>query len=177
MIRLCPNQHVSSSTRSPCDPFDHNTNDLWICFANFQHHLDPLLMEGPLLSAPPLCLWFCSYRSPPLHADPSRPPRPRGLFASVYIILLSASMLIDAPVWFSSTRSINCKSKNDNVFSHVQTVLRNDLNFYTNPIVCLHHLVIINLNVNRTKRVTSLPYLRGIVTHQHLPLMLPVGVG
>ena len=42
-------------------------------------------------------------------------------------------MLIDTPVWFSSTRSIDCKSKKDNVFSLVQTAIQNDPNFYAKP--------------------------------------------
>ena len=39
--------------------------------------------------------------------------------------MLSVCVLVDAPAWFSSTRSINCKSRKDGVFSRVHTAVRN----------------------------------------------------
>ena len=70
----------------------------------------------------------------PLRADPTRPPRPWGLSSSVYNNLLLACVLLDAPTWFSSKRRIDCKSKNQGVFSLVQTVVRNAPNFDANPL-------------------------------------------
>ena len=51
----------------------------------------------------------------------------------MYSILLSVCVLVDAPAWFSSTRSIDCKSKKDGVFSQVHTTVRNALNFGAKP--------------------------------------------
>ena len=70
--------------------------------------------------------WFCSCQSPPLHADPPRPPCSWGLSSFMYIIFLSVCILVDAPLWFSSTRSIDYKSKNVGNFSLRQTTVRND---------------------------------------------------
>ena len=50
----------------------------------------------------------------------------------MYNILLS--VLVDAPAWFSSTRSIDCKSKKDGIFSRVHTAVRNALNFGAKPL-------------------------------------------
>ena len=41
LIQLCPNELVSSNTRSPYCPFDHNTSNRWPCFAGYRNHLDP----------------------------------------------------------------------------------------------------------------------------------------
>ena len=51
----------------------------------------------------------------------------------MYNILLLVFVLIDTPVWFSSTRSIDCKSKKDGDFSLVQMVVRNDPNLDASP--------------------------------------------
>ena len=51
----------------------------------------------------------------------------------MYNILLSVCVLVDAPAWFSSTRSIDCKSRKDNVFSRVHTAVRNAPNFGAKP--------------------------------------------
>ena len=51
----------------------------------------------------------------------------------MYIILLLVCVLVDAPVWFSSTRSIDYKSKKDGVFSRVHTAVRNAPNFGAKP--------------------------------------------
>jgi hypothetical protein len=42
-------------------------------------------------------------------------------------------VLVDAPTWFSSTRSIDCKSKNDGVVSFVHTAIRDAPNFDARP--------------------------------------------
>jgi hypothetical protein len=42
-------------------------------------------------------------------------------------------MLIGAPTWFSSTRSIDCKSKKDGVVSRVHKAVRNAPNFDAKP--------------------------------------------
>ena len=52
----------------------------------------------------------------------------------MYNILLSVCVLVDAPAWFSSTRSIDCKSKKDDVLSRVHTAVRNALNFGAKPL-------------------------------------------
>ena len=46
LIWLCSIQPVSSSTPSPCGPFDHNTIIRWLYFFSFRHHPDPLHVEG-----------------------------------------------------------------------------------------------------------------------------------
>ena len=51
----------------------------------------------------------------------------------MYNILLSVCMLVDAPTWFSSTRSIDCKSKKDGVFSLVHATVWNAPNFGAKP--------------------------------------------
>ena len=51
----------------------------------------------------------------------------------MYNILLSVCVLVDAPAWFSSTRSIDCKSKKDGVFSQAHTAVRNAPNFGAKP--------------------------------------------
>ena len=51
----------------------------------------------------------------------------------MYNILLSVCVLVDAHAWFSSTRSIDCKSKKDGVFSRVDTTVRNAPNFGAKP--------------------------------------------
>ena len=43
-------------------------------------------------------------------------------------------MLVDALVWFSSIRSIDCKSKKGEDFSLVQIAVWNDPNFCVNPL-------------------------------------------
>ena len=43
------------------------------------------------------------------------------------------NILVDSPVWFSSTRSIDCKSKKDENFSLVQIVVGNDPNLDASP--------------------------------------------
>ena len=51
----------------------------------------------------------------------------------MYNILLSVCVLVDAAPWFSSTSSIDCKSKMDGVFSRVHTTVRNAPNFGAKP--------------------------------------------
>ena len=51
----------------------------------------------------------------------------------MYNILLSVCMLVDAPAWFSCTRSIDCKSKKDSVFSRVFITVWNAPNFDAKP--------------------------------------------
>ena len=46
---------------------------------------------------------------------------------------MSMCVLVDAPAWFSSTRSIDCKLKKDGVFSRVDTAVRNAPNFDAKP--------------------------------------------
>ena len=58
------------------------------------------------------------------------------------------SVLVDAPSWFYSTRSIDCKSKNEGVVSLVQTVVRNAPNFETD----LHHFVLLDSHVDGDER-------------------------
>ena len=48
--------------------------------------------------------------------------------------MLSVCVLVDAPAWFSSTRSIKCKSRKDGVFSRVHTAVRNAPNFGGKPL-------------------------------------------
>ena len=52
----------------------------------------------------------------------------------MYNILLSVCVLVNTPVWFSSTRTINYKSKKDGVFSRVHTAVRNAPNFDAKPL-------------------------------------------
>ena len=72
-----------------------------------------------------IMFWFYSY--------PPRPPRLRGLSTSVYNILLSVRIFLNAPAWFSSTRSIDYNSKKDGIFSLMQTIVQHALNFDANP--------------------------------------------
>ena len=51
----------------------------------------------------------------------------------MYNILLSVCVLVDAPAWFSSTRSIDCKSKKDGILSRVHTAVRNAPNLGAKP--------------------------------------------
>ena len=128
-----PDPVLSESARF----FQHSLS-LWPFLPQYQHSAMalpwrlsslrlPLVPEGPeLLSASLRCLLPRSRRPP-------RPPRPRGLSPSVYSILLSACVLVEAPAWFSSTRSIECKLKKDGVFSRVHTAVRNAPNFGAKP--------------------------------------------
>ena len=52
----------------------------------------------------------------------------------MYNILLLLCVLVDTPAWFSSTRSIDCKSKKDDVFSWVHTAVRIAPNIGAKPL-------------------------------------------
>ena len=74
-----------------------------------------------------------SYRPPRLCVNPNHPSQPQGLSAYVYNILLSACVLVDAPMWFSSTRNINCSSKKEDLFTLMEISVRNYPSLDTSP--------------------------------------------
>ena len=76
----------------------------------------------------------------------------------MYNILLSTCVFIDALVWFASTRSIYCKSKNDSGFS-----LTHRGRFA--PSLFVHN------NANEPKCITDLLDLCGVVSDQHTSLL------
>ena len=76
--------------------------------ADFQHRLDSLCFQ----MVRNYC-WHHDYAFDLALVDPPRPPRSWGLSSCVYNILFLACVLVDTPAWFSSTRSIDCKSKKD----------------------------------------------------------------
>ena len=84
-IRICPNRCASSNTHSLCDPSNHNTS----------------IPSRPLLADSRCCFDFpCSRRVRNCYRFCScqPPPRPRGISSSVYNILLSACVPVNAPV-------------------------------------------------------------------------------